>query len=90
METWDLVGSVGVALILIAFVANLAGRLPGSSPVYQSLNAVGAGLACASSIAIQFWPFVVLEGVWCLVAGLALAKVPPFASAASNEPATGP
>ena len=90
MDTWDLVGSVGVALILIAFIANLAGRLPGSSPVYQALNAVGAGLACASSIAIEFWPFVVLEGVWCLVAVLALAKVPPFASAAAKESTSGP
>ncbi len=89
METWDIVGFVGVALILIAFVANIASRLPGSSPVYQSLNAVGAGLACASSIAIQFWPFVVLEGVWCVVALLALAQVPPFARTAGTSNAPG-
>jgi hypothetical protein len=81
MDTWDLIASVGVALILVAFVANLASRLPGSSPVYQGLNAVGAGLACAASVAVQFWPFVVLEGVWCLVAVLALVRVRPFAAA---------
>lgn len=81
MDYADLIGSTGVGLILVAFLANLANRLAGSSPAYQLLNAAGAALACASSLMIGFWPFVVLEGVWCLAAILALANVGPFASA---------
>lgn len=79
MELADVIGSVGVTLILVAFLANLAGRMPGSSTVYQVLNAVGAGLACWSSVLVGFWPFVVLEGVWSLAALLALGRVGPFA-----------
>jgi hypothetical protein len=85
MDIADIIGSTGVTLILIAFLVNLAGKLPGPSAVYQGLNAVGAALACASSVLIGFWPFVVLEGVWCLAALLALANVPPFASRESTR-----
>lgn len=81
MDLADVVGSIGVALILVAFLGNLVGRLAGGSRVYQGLNAVGAALAAASSVMVEFWPFVVLEGVWCLAALLALARVGPFAPA---------
>ena len=77
----EVLGAAGVSLILVAFLANLAGRLAGHSPLYQSLNAIGAALACISSLLIGFWPFVVLEGTWCLAAVLALLNVPPFAPA---------
>ncbi len=64
----EFVGSVGVALLLGAFFANLMGWLDARSRVYQGLNAVGAGVAAYASWGIGFMPFVVLEGTWCLVA----------------------
>ena len=42
--------------------------------LYLALNAVGGGLACLSSVLIAFLPFVVLEGLWCLVALVGLAR----------------
>jgi hypothetical protein len=69
-----LIGSIGVALLLAAFLANLLGRLPSDSRLYSWLNFVGAALACYSSYLIGFMPFVVLEGVWALVALTALAR----------------
>ena len=57
-----MIGSVGVTLLLLAFLANLAGRLEARSKLYQGLNAVGAGLAAYASYGIGFMPFVVLEG----------------------------
>ena len=69
MSFGELVGSVGVALLLLAFALNLLKKLPASSRLYAGLNFVGAGLACWASWLIGFWPFVVLEGTWCL-AGL--------------------
>jgi hypothetical protein len=69
-----LVGSVGVALLLGAFLLNLLKRLPASAPAYAATNFVGAGLACYSSYLIDFMPFVVLEGVWALAALVALAR----------------
>ena len=70
----NLIGSVGVALLLVAFVLNLAKRLPSSAATYTVLNFVGAGLACYSSYLIDFLPFVVLEGVWSLAALASLVR----------------
>ena len=72
--TMEVLGSVGVALLLGAFAANLTGWLETTSPRYQMLNAVGAGFAAAASYGIGFWPFVVLESVWCLVALASLLR----------------
>ena len=69
-----LIGFVGVALLLIAFLLNLFKLLRSDGHLYMSLNLVGAGLACYSSYLIRFMPFVVLEGVWAVVALAALAR----------------
>jgi hypothetical protein len=68
------VGSIGVALLLAAFFANLVGWLEASSRVYQGINALGAAIAAYASWGIGFVPFVVLEGVWCLVALVSLIQ----------------
>jgi hypothetical protein len=72
--TMELIGSVGVAVLLGAFLANLVGWLESVSPVYQGMNAIGAGIAAYASWGIGFMPFVVLEGVWCAVALMALVR----------------
>ena len=69
-----IIGSAGVALLLAAFLLNLAKRMRADGYAYATLNFVGAGLACYSSWLIDFMPFVVLEGVWALVAGVALVR----------------
>jgi hypothetical protein len=63
-----LVGSVGVAILLGAFFANVAGWLDARSRLYQGANALGTGIAAYASYGIGFRPFVVLEVVWCAVA----------------------
>jgi len=69
-----LIGSVGVALLLAAFVLNLLRKLRSDAYAYMGLNLVGAGLACCSSWLIGFMPFVVLEGVWAIAALAGLAR----------------
>jgi len=69
-----LIGSVGVALLLAAFLLNLFKLMRSDGHLYMSLNLVGAGLACYSSFLINFMPFVVLEGVWAVVALVAIAR----------------
>jgi len=69
-----LVGSVGVGLLLLAFVLNIAGALKAESIPYLGLNLLGAGLACLSSWMIDFMPFVVLEGTWAAATLIALIK----------------
>ena len=75
MSLDDLIGAVGVAMLLVAFFSNAFGYLPHVSRRYHALNAVGAALACTASFLIGFVPFVVLEGTWCLVALVAFARV---------------
>ena len=77
MSFTDAIGSLGVALLLIAFFLNLRGRLPHDARSYQLMNAAGAGLACWASYRLEFFPFVVLEATWCLVAIVALVKFRP-------------
>ncbi|MCU0531152.1 MAG: hypothetical protein MUE57_09675 [Syntrophales bacterium] len=75
--TW--IGSLGVALLLLAFFLSLFKYIAQDGFAYIGMNIAGAGLACWSSWMIAFVPFVVLEAVWCLVATAALAKriLPP-------------
>ena len=70
----DLVGSTGVAILLVAFFLNLFGRLSRSSRTYAAMNAFGAGLACWASWLIGFLPFVILEGTWSAFALFALLR----------------
>lgn len=70
----EAIGFVGVTLLLIAFFLNLFRLLKAESVPYLALNLVGAGLACASSYLIDFLPFVLLEGTWAVVAGVALVR----------------
>ncbi len=74
-DPWaDWLGSIGVAILLAAFAANIFSLLPAASRRYQVANALGAGLSCYASYLIGFMPFVVLEGTWCLVAVASLVS----------------
>jgi hypothetical protein len=73
MNLKDWIGSVGVGLLLAAFLLNLSGRISQNSILYCSLNFMGAGLACLASFLLSYWPFVILEGVWMLVSVVSLA-----------------
>lgn len=64
----DLINTVGVSLILAAYFLLALKRLHPAHPVYHLLNLTGAGLACYGSWLIGAVPFVVLEGVWAMVA----------------------
>ncbi|PCJ62414.1 MAG: hypothetical protein COA73_06670 [Candidatus Hydrogenedentota bacterium] len=44
------------------------------SRVYQGSNAIGAGFAAYASWLIDYMPFVILEGIWCLVALISLFR----------------
>jgi hypothetical protein len=73
MSAGEWIGTAGVSLLLLAFAFNLLGKLNSQSFLYLFLNIIGAALACWSSYIINFWPFVVLEGVWALSSLFTLA-----------------
>lgn len=70
----EIIGFVGVSILLAAFFLNLAGFLLSTSKHYLLLNFVGAALAGYSSWLIGFMPFVLLEGTWAVVALLTLSR----------------
>ena len=76
MKPSDIIASIGVIILLIAFLLNLYKKLPSDSKSYSLLNLIGAGICCFASWMVSFYPFVILEGVWGFVALVSLFKVP--------------
>lgn len=62
----DIIGTIGVGLILIAYFCNTFDFLP-EGKIFFLLNAIGGGLACYASWLIDYWPFVILEATWFVV-----------------------
>ncbi|MBV8389405.1 MAG: hypothetical protein JO080_06370 [Mucilaginibacter sp.] len=72
MKVSDIIASIGVIILLIAFLLNLYKKLPAENKIYSLLNFVGAGICCFASWMVSFYPFVILEGVWAFVALVSL------------------
>jgi hypothetical protein len=70
----DILGSVGVLLLLIAFMMNLLKKWKQDGFAYTFLNTIGATMTCISSWLIHFIPFVILEATWTIVSLIALIK----------------
>jgi len=70
----DIIGSIGVLILLIAFVLNLLNKISRESLSYILMNFIGAGLACYASYLINYIPFIILEAVWMLVSLVALVR----------------
>tara|TARA_R110000868_G_scaffold38956_6_gene136113 strand:+ start:2055 stop:2294 length:240 start_codon:yes stop_codon:yes gene_type:complete len=74
MNTVDIIGFIGVFLILLAYILNVNGKLEKNDLSFILLNLIGASLACFASILMKYIPFILLEGVWALVSLLSLLK----------------
>lgn len=74
MSTPDIINSVGVILVLLAFVLLTLRKVDAGNLYYNLLNFVGAGLACYGSYLIKAIPFAILEGIWSAVALYAALK----------------
>ncbi|MBS3098130.1 hypothetical protein J4209_05025 [Candidatus Woesearchaeota archaeon] len=75
MQFHVIIGSVGVVLLLLAFFLNLFKILTQDTKTYALMNIIGAGLAGYASILLGFIPFVILEGIWFIVAVVKLATL---------------
>ena len=84
MSLSDTLASVGVIILLIAFVLNLLKRIPADGFWYGIMNFMGAGINCYASWMIKFYPFVLLEAVWAIAALVSLLKVPRGTSASNK------
>jgi hypothetical protein len=73
MQYNDLIGTIGVGLILVAYFLNIFSFIPKEGKLFFSMNIIGAGLACYASVLIHYLPFIILEGVWTVVSVVGLA-----------------
>jgi uncharacterized protein with PQ loop repeat len=74
MTQADIIGTLGVSLLLLAFLLQILKIVKSDSSVYSILNVLGAGLAGYSSYLLHFKPFIVLESFWALVSLFSLYK----------------
>lgn len=71
----DIIGTIGVGLILLAYFFNTFSLIPKEGKFFFSMNIIGAGLACYASFLINYVPFIILEGVWCIVSIAGFVKL---------------
>jgi hypothetical protein len=74
MNFSEIMGSIGVTILLVAFLLNMLKIIPTEGLTYPLLNLVGAGIACFASWLIPYIPFVILEGAWSIVSLVAVIK----------------
>lgn len=72
MTQTDLVGFIGVTILLVAFFLNLTNKLKKDSLTYLIMNLIGAGAACFASILMNYLPFIILEGCWVVVSAFGI------------------
>ncbi|MCX8492351.1 MAG: hypothetical protein ORN54_14930 [Cyclobacteriaceae bacterium] len=75
MTTADWIGSIGVSILLVAFLLNLLKKIAQDSVSYISMNLIGALLAGLASWMINYTPFIILEAVWVLVSMVSLVSI---------------
>ena len=71
----DIIGIIGVGLILLAYFLNIFSLIPKDGQLFFIMNIIGAALACYASFLIHYVPFIILEGTWTLVSVAGLIKL---------------
>jgi hypothetical protein len=71
----DIIGTIGVGLILIAYFLNIFSLIEKDGKLYFIMNILGASLACYASILINYKPFIILEATWAIVSIFGFLKV---------------
>lgn len=66
MDPFLLLGIVGMACILLAFLLEQRGIWKNDGLAYDVANCLGSFLLVAYAIAGRSWPFIVLNAVWGL------------------------
>ena len=84
MSLADIIATIGISILLIAFILNSRNLIYADKKLYNILNRVGAALCGYSAYLISFYPFVVLETVWAVVALISLFKGVSRETSASN------
>jgi len=74
MTYTDIISTIGVSLILLAFFLNTFKYISDNGKLYFILNIVGGAFACYGSVLLNSLPFIILEGTWSVVALVGLIR----------------
>lgn len=74
MNTNDIIGTIGVGTILLAYFLNIFSWIKKDGVLFYLMNIIGASIACYTSYLIHYIPFVILEGTWTVVSIMGLLK----------------
>lgn len=74
MTNTDIIGFVGVTILLIAYFLNLTNKIEKDSLVYLQIKFFEAGLSCLASVLMMYLPFIILEECWIIVSAFGLLK----------------
>ncbi|GAA4218546.1 CBU_0592 family membrane protein [Actinocatenispora rupis] len=66
---------VGAVLVLTGFFGTQIGVVDAKSLAYLVVNALGSGVLAVLALLGREWGFLLLEGVWCVVAAVSLVGV---------------
>ena len=70
------IGILGMLCVLTAFVLDeFVRRFNRDTFGYNALNFFGAGLLAYYGYTLRGWPFVTLNVIWCVVAGVKLVGI---------------
>ena len=83
----NVVGWIGMALLISAYGLVTAGRLPGPGLTFQLMNLVGGGSLMVNSAYYGAWPSAALNLVWVVIGivGLTRARLKAMTSAVSED-----
>lgn len=70
----DVIGTIGVSIVLIAYFLSILKWIKPTSSIYYFMNFSGAGIACFASFLIDYIPFIILEGAWSAISFVAFTK----------------
>lgn len=70
----DIIGTIGVGIILMAYFLNNFSFIQRNGNFYFILNIIGASVACYASYLIDYIPFVVLEATWAIISIIGLIQ----------------
>jgi len=71
-----LLGIAGMCLILAAFILDEFYKKWNQNTIrYNLCNLLGSGLLLYYAVTLNSWPFIILNGVWLITAGIKLVKI---------------
>ena len=74
MSWYDILGTLGVAIIILTYVLLQIERVRSDQPIYSLLNAIGAALILVSLYFDFNFPSLVVEFFWLLISLFGIGK----------------